>query len=1020
MNISSISINRPVLAIVMSIIIVLFGAIGYNYLGVREYPSIDPPIITVKTNYAGANADVIESQITEPLEKVLNGIEGVRTISSSSNQGSSTITVEFNLDANIEAAANDVRDKVSQAVRQLPQDIDGLPTVTKSDANSDAILSMTIQSDSKNQLELSAFAENVIAERLQTIPGVSTIQIWGQKKYAMRMWMNPDKLAAYGLTPLDVKQSLEKENVELPSGKIAGNTTELTVKTVGKLKDENSFNNMIIRSDGDHVVRFKDVGYAVLGPENEETILRQSGVPMIGLGVVPQPGANYIAIADEFYKRLDQIKKDLPKDFHIGIALDNTKFVKRSILEVKETLMIAIILVILIIYLFFRDWIVAFRPLIDIPVSLIGAFFIMYLMGYSINVLTLLAIVLATGLVVDDGIVVTENIYKKIEGGMDPVEAAHKGSKEIFFVVISTSITLAAVFMPVIFLEGFVGRLFREFGVVIAGAVLISAFVSLTLTPMLNAYMVRKKPKKSKFYTMTEPFFEKMVSSYDNSLGRFMKKRWIAFVIILGSFGLIYFAGNAVQSELAPLEDRSWFRISVSAPEGASYEYTDAYVKKFSDFINDSIPEKRICLTVTAPGFSGSGAVNTAFIRLALKEPNERKRTQQQLADYITKSSKAFPEAKAFVIQEQTISSGGSRGGLPVQFVLQAPNFQKLKEKLPLFLEEANKSKVFQTVDVNLKFNKPELNITIDREKAKGMGVSVSDIAQTLQLALSGQRFSYFNMDGKQYQVIGQFERAKRDEPLDLKSMYTKNNKGEMIQLDNVVTIVEQSSPPQLYHYNRYQAATVSAGLAPGRTIGDGIKEMESISKRILDDSFSTALTGPSRDFSESSSNVLFAFILALLIIYLVLAAQFESFVDPLIIMITVPLALCGALLSLWYFNQTLNIFSQIGIIMLIGLVTKNGILIVEFANQLKEQGRSVKEAIQEAAAARLRPILMTSIATALGAMPIALSFGAGAKSRTAMGVVIVGGILFSLILTLYVIPAIYSYFSKERKHETK
>ena len=529
MNISSISINRPVLAIVMSIIIVLFGGIGYSYLGVREYPSIDPPIITVKTNYSGANADVIESQITEPLEKVLNGIEGVRTISSSSNQGSSTITVEFNLDANIEAAANDVRDKVSQAVRQLPQDIDALPTVTKSDANSDAILSMTIQSDSINQLELSAFIENVVAERLQTIPGVSTIQIWGQKKYAMRMWMNPDKLAAYGLTPLDVKQALDRENVELPSGKVAGNTTELTVKTVGKLKDESAFNNMIIRSDGDQVVRFKDIGYAVLGPENEETILRQSGVPMIGLGVVPQPGANYIAIADEFYKRLDQIKKDLPRGFQMGIALDNTKFVKRSILEVKETLFIAIVLVILIIYLFFRDWLVAFRPLIDIPVSLIGAFFIMYLMDYSINVLTLLAIVLATGLVVDDGIVVTENIYKKIEGGMDPVEAAHKGSKEIFFAVISTSITLAAVFMPVIFLEGFVGRLFREFGVVIAGAVLISAFVSLTLTPMLNAYMVRKKPKKSRFYEMTEPFFEKMERSYDNSLGRFMKKRWRSF-----------------------------------------------------------------------------------------------------------------------------------------------------------------------------------------------------------------------------------------------------------------------------------------------------------------------------------------------------------------------------------------------------------------------------------------------------------------------------------------------------------
>lgn len=1018
MNISSISINRPVLAIVMSVIIVLFGGIGYSYLGVREYPSIDPPIITVKTSYAGANADVIESQITEPLEKVLNGIEGVRSISSTSAQGSSTITVEFNLDANLEAAANDVRDKVSQAVRQLPQDIDGLPTVTKSDANSDAIVSLTIQSDTKNHLELSAYAENVIAERLQTIPGVSTVQIWGQKRYAMRLWMNPDKLSAYGLTPLDVKQALDKQNVELPSGKIAGNATELTVKTVGKLTNEEQFNNMIIRSDGSNVVRFRDIGTATLGPENEETILRQSGVPMIGLAIVPQPGANYISIADEFYKRIEQIKKDLPKDFKMGIALDNTKFVKRSILEVKETLIIAIILVVLIIYLFFRDWIVAFRPLIDIPVSLIGAFFIMYMMDYSINVLTLLAIVLATGLVVDDGIVVTENIYKKIEGGMNPVEAAHKGSSEIFFAVISTSITLAAVFMPVIFLQGFVGRLFREFGVVIAGAVLISAFVSLTLTPMLNAYMVKKNPKKSRFYEFTEPFFVNMVNAYDRSLSAFMQKRWMAFVIIAISGVLIYFSGKSLQTELAPLEDRSWFRIAITAPEGASYEYMDAYVLKLTQFINDSIPEKRIALTVTAPGFTGSGAVNTAFVRLAFEDPDKRKRTQQQIADYITRSTKSFPEAKAYVIQEQTISSGGMRGGLPVQFVLQAPNFQKLKEKLPLFMEEVNKSKVFQGTDVNLKFNKPELNITIDREKAAGIGVSVSDVAQTLQLALSGQRFSYFNMEGKQYQVIGQVERAKRDEPLDLKSMYVKNNKGEMIQLDNVVKMEEQSSPPQLYHYNRYQSATVSAGLAPGKTIGDGIKEMNTIKNKILDDSFSTDLTGPSRDFSESSSNVMFAFLLALLLIYLILAAQFESFIDPLTIMLTVPLALCGALLSLWYFNQTLNIFSQIGIIMLIGLVTKNGILIVEFANHLREEGKTVREAIQEASAARLRPILMTSIATALGAMPIALSLGAGSSSRVAMGVVIVGGILFSLVLTLYVIPAIYSYFSKERKHE--
>jgi multidrug efflux pump len=1018
MNISSTSISRPVLAIVMSVIIVLFGVIGYSYLGVREYPSIDPPVITVRTNYTGANADVIESQITEPLEKALNGIEGVRTISSASNQGSSNITVEFNLDANLEAAANDVRDKVSQAVRQLPQDIDALPTVTKSDANSDAIIAMTVKSDAKNTMQLSDYAENVIAERLQTIEGVSTVQIWGQKKYAMRLWMDPNKLAAYKLTPLDIKQALDKENVQLPSGKITGATTELTVNTVGKFTDENSFNNMIIRSDGEHVIRFRDVGKAVLGAENEETILRESQVPMIGLGIVPQPGSNYIAIADEFYKRMEVIKKDLPKDITLDIALDNTKFVKRSIEEVKETLIIAIVLVILIIYLFFRDWLVAFRPLIDIPVSLIGAFFIMYLMGYSINVLTLLAIVLATGLVVDDGIVVTENIYKKIEDGMNPIEAAHKGSREIFFAVVSTSITLAAVFMPVIFMQGFVGRLFREFGVVIAGAVLISAFVSLTLTPMLNARLVRKTHRKSRFYELTEPFFEKMVKAYDNSLARFMKKRWLGFVIILGCIvvGAVLLLSNSIQSELSPLEDRSAMRLQITAPEGAAFEYTDNYILKLAQFIEDSIPEKRISLTVTAPGFSGSGAANTGFVRLGLKEPDERKRSQQQIAEYINRSGRNFPGARIQAMQEQTISSGGSRGGQPIQFVLQAPNFEKLKEKLPLFLEEASKSKVLENVDANLKFNKPELNITINRDKAKGLGISVSDIAQTLQLGLSGQRFSYFNMNGKQYQVMGQFERAKRNDPLDLKSMYVKNTAGELVQLDNVVTITEQSSPPQFYHYNRYKSATVTAGLAAGKTIADGIEEMKEIEKKILDDSFSTALTGASRDYEESSSNIVFALLLAILLVYLILAAQFESFIDPFTIILTVPMALCGALLSLWYFNQTLNIFSQIGIIMLIGLVTKNGILIVEFANQLKEQGKTVREAIQEAAAARLRPILMTSIATALGAMPIALALGAGSKSRMAMGIVIVGGIMFSLILTLYVIPAIYSYFSREHK----
>ena len=1023
MSLSTTSINRPVLTIVMNLLIILFGMIGFNYLGVREYPSIDPPIITVRTNYAGANADVIESQITEPLEKGLNGIAGVKSISSSSNQGSSVITVEFDISINMEAAANDVRDKVSQSVRQLPQDIDALPTVTKSDANSDAIISMTLQSKTRSHLQVSDYAENVIAERLQTIPGVSTIQIWGQKRYAMRIWFDPAKLSAFGLTPLDVKQALDRENVELPSGKIAGDNTELTINTKGKLVNETDFNNLIIKNTDGNTIRLRDVGKATLGSENEETVLKESGIPMIGLALVPQPGANYIDISNEFYKRFEQLKKELPKDFAVNIALDSTQFVRKSVTEVGETLLIALVLVILIIFLFFRDWVVAFRPLIDIPVSLIGAFFIMYIMGYSINVLTLLAIVLATGLVVDDGIVVTENIFKKIEEGMSPMEAAKKGANEIIFAVISTSITLASVFLPVIFMQGFVGRLFQEFGVVLAGSVLISAFVSLTLTPMLNAKLVRKSDKKSKFYLATEPYFERLNSRYHSGLANFLKNRKLAFVLVGVCGVMIWFFGSKLKSELAPLEDRSWARISISTPEGSTFEYTDAFVDKMTKFIIDSVPEKRVCLTVTSPNFTGSGSANSGFVRLALKDPSDRKRSQKEVAQYITKKAGSFPEAKVFVIEQQTISTGGF-GGLPVQFVLQAPNFEALKEKLPKFMEEVSKDNTFRVgeknvVDVNLKFNKPELNITVDREKARDLGVSVLDIAQTLQLAFSPQRMAYFNVDGKQYQVIGQFERESRDKPIDLKSIYVRNSRNELIQLDNIVTLKESSSPPQLYHFNRYMSATVSAGLAPGKTIGDGIKAMERIADQTLDDSFSTALTGASRDFAESSSSLLFAFGLALLLVYLILSAQFESFRDPLIIMITVPLAIAGAVFSLWYFNQTLNIFSQIGIIMLIGLVTKNGILIVEFANKLQEKGMTKLDAIQQASVGRLRPILMTSLATSLGALPIAVAFGAASQSRMGMGIVVIGGLLFSLILTLFVIPAMYTYISKKKhRHE--
>jgi hydrophobe/amphiphile efflux-1 (HAE1) family protein len=1020
MSLASTSIKRPVLAIVMSLAIVLFGAISFRFLGIREYPAIDPPIISVRTNYTGANAGVVESQITEPLEKALNGIPGVRIISSSSSQGSSNITVEFNLDTDLEAAANDVRDKVSGAARSLPLDIDAPPVVTKADANADAIISLTIQSETKNQLELSDFAENVIAQNLQTIPGVSSTQIQGQKRYAMRLWMDPSKLSAYGLSPLDVMTALTSENVDLPSGKIVGNQTELIVNTKGRLRTAEEFNSLIVKADGKNTVRFRDIGIANLGPENEETILKQSGMPMVGVWIVPQPGSNYVEIADEFYKRLAQIKKDLPADYVLNVAIDNTRFVRQSVKEVQETILIAVLLVILIIYVFFRDWIIAFRPLIDIPVSLIGAFFIMYLMGFTINILTLLAIVLATGLVVDDGIVVTENIFKKVEQGMSPMEAAFAGSKEIFFAVISTSITLAAVFLPIIFLEGFVGRLFREFGVVIAGAVLISAFVSLSLTPMLNARMIRKKRRHSRFYDVTETYFESMNKLYERLLVRFLNRRWWATAVIAAALMIMVLFGKTLQSELAPLDDRSYLRMNVSAPEGASFEFTDAFMDRLSAFVTDSIAEKRVCLSVTAPGYGG-GAVNAGSVRLLLTDPSARQRSQQDIADYLTAKSRSMTEGRVFVNQEQTISAsgGGARSGMPVQFVVQNQDFGKIRQVLPLFLDEVNRSSIFQNSDVNLKFNKPQIDLTIDRDRARSLGVSVMDIAQTLQLAFSGERFSYFEMNGFQYQVIGQVNRGDRDEPLDLKSLYVRNNHGQLIQLDNLVLLNEESAPPQLYHFNRFKSATVSAALAPGRTIGDGIAEMNRIAKKVLDETFTTALAGPSRDYSESSSNIVFAFLLSLVLIYLVLAAQFESFRDPFTIMLTVPLALAGALLSLWVFGKTLNIFSEIGIIMLIGLVTKNGILIVEFANQQKEKGKQLLEAAQYAAVARFRPILMTSLATILGALPIALALGGSAKSRVSMGIVVIGGLFFSLVLTLFVIPAMYTFFSKERKTET-
>lgn len=1012
MNISELSLKRPVLATVMNLMIILFGVVGFTFLAVRDYPAIDPPIISVSTSYAGANPDIIESQVTEPLEKQINGIPGIRTISSSSTLGNSQITVEFNLGVDLEAAASDVRDKVSQAARALPQDIDAPPVVSKSDANSDFILILAVQSHSKSLLELSDYAENVLQQQLQTINQVSAVNIFGQKRYAMRLWLDPDKMSAYNVAFTDISAAVAKENIELPPGKIYGNNTELTIRTLGRLTSEKQFRDLLIKEDSSGIVRLGDVARVELGPESPEQSWKYNGVNAVGLAIIPQPGANNIEIADEFYKRLDEIKKSNKADIEFNVLIDNTLNIRHSLSEVKETLFISFGLVVLVIFFFFRSWLIAIRPLIDIPISLVATFFIMYIAGFSINILTLLGIVLATGLVVDDGIVVTENIFRKLEGGMPIHKAALEGSKEIFFAVVSTSLTLAVVFLPVIFLEGFIGRLFREFGVVLAAAVLISAFVSLTITPVLNVYLNKKNNQHGWFYLKTEPFFQGMENGYKRILEGFMKVRWVAWVIVVVCFVMIWLIASNTQSELAPLEDRSSIRFQVTGAEGASFNAMQKITDDIASYLYDSVPERGFVFARTP-----AGQVNSSQPRIGLIDPKERSRSQSQIANDLQKKLSRFNDARIFPIQEQTISVGlGSRASLPVQFVLQNQDLNKLKDMIPKFLEEVRKDKTFGNADVNLKFTKPEIQVTVDRMKIKDLGLSTQDVISAMQAAFSGGRLAYFIMNGYQYQVIAQVDRDVRNEPEDITRLYVTNSKGDHIPLSAVVHLQASTSPATLYHFNRYKSAIISASLADGKTIGDGIKAMQAIANRLLDQTYQTALNGPSRDYAESSSNILFAFGLAVLLIYLVLAAQFESFLDPFIIIMTLPLAAAGAFLSLYVFNQTLNIFSEIGMIMLIGLVTKNGILIVEFANQKREHGLNKREAVIEAATQRLRPILMTSLATSLGALPLALSLGAASTSRIPLGIVVVGGIIFSLILTLFVIPAIYSYMSGKHK----
>lgn len=1007
MSLSSTCIKRPVFATVMNIILILIGCIGLVYLGVRDYPSVDPPIISVSTSFPGANADVIETQITEPLESAINGIPGIRSLTSQSRDGRSNITVEFNLEVDLETAANDVRDKVSGAMRKLPKDIDA-PTVSKADADAQPIFGVSLRSDKRSLIDLSMYADQYYKERLQTISGVSSVSIWGEKRYSVRLRMDPSLLAAYGVTPMDVRDAVTQQNVELPSGRIEGDNTELTIRTLGRLLTIEDFNNLPIREDGDKVVRFRDIGIAEVDAEDTRSIMKRNGVPMVACVIIPQPGANYIDIVDRAYAVMADLQKDLPEDVEAGIAFDNTVFIRNSINEVKDTIVEAFVLVVLIIFLFLRNWRTTLIPVLAIPVSLVGAFFVMYLAGFTINILTLLAIVLAIGLVVDDAIVVMENIYTKIEQGMSPLEAGFKGSNEIFFAVIATTVALVAVFFPIVFLQGTTGRLFREFSIVITGAVIISSFVALTFTPMISTKLLTRNVTDNWFYRKTEPFFDGMIDYYRRALEYFMKFRWIAPLILIGTGVLIWLLWMAIPSEMAPLEDRSNIRITSTAPEGATFEYMSRYADELADYLEKEVPEQDKIIEMI-----GGGNTNRSNLNLWLVDPEDRKRTQQDIADELGVQVRNFTGARTMVSQQQTF--GGRRGGLPVEYVIQAKNLDDLKRVLPRFMEEVNKSPVFSVADVNLKFTKPELTINIDRDKAAVMGVSMQNIAQTLQLTMSEQRVGYFILNGKQYQILSQIDRENRNKPSDLQNIYIRNTEGDLVALDNLITTSESSMPPQLYRYDRFVAATVSAGLAKRKTISQGLEEMDRIAKEVLDDNFKTTLSGSSKDFVESSSSLMFAFVLALIFIYLVLSAQFESFRDPLIIMFTVPLALIGAMVALWYFDQTMNIFSQIGVIMLIGLVSKNGILIVEFANQRKATGEPMLEAVKNAAVARFRPILMTSLSTVLGILPMALATGAGAESRVAMGIAVVGGMACATFLSLFVIPAIYSYLSTDK-----
>jgi len=1012
LQLPEICIRRPVLATVMSLMIVLLGAISFSRLSVREYPKIDTPVVSVRTVYKGASPQVIESQITQPLEDSIAGIEGVRTVKSVSREEVSQITVEFVPEREVDSAANDVRDRVARVRALLPEAADD-SVVSKIEADAQAIIWLGLSSDKHSSLELSDYADRYIADRLKTLPGVASVILGGGRRYAMRLWLDRERLAAYSLTPQDVENALRRQNVELPAGRIESSRREFTVLAEADLRTAEQFNNMIIVESRGYPVRLRDVGNARLGAVDERSVVRRNGQPGMGLGVVKQSTANTLSVAQAVKQEMARIQPTLPEGMQLQVAFDSSLFIERSIQSVYRAMGEAVLLVMAVIFIFLRSLRATLIPFVTIPVALIGSFFFLYLLGFTINVLTLLGVVLAIGLVVDDAIVVLENCHRHVEMGKSPAQAAADGSREIAFAVVAMSLTLTAVFAPVAFVPGNTGKLFAEFALTVASAVAVSGFVALTLTPMMCSKILKEHEKHGGLYLAMERFFAGMTHGYRRAVAFTLKKSLIPLGVFALVVGATAFLVTQLRQELSPLEDRGYFLTLINAPEGASMEYTDGYVRAVERMYAD-VPEIRSMFAVVAPGLERPNPVNfgVTFTQLAPWEERERK-TQQITATMAPRLSAALPGVLAFPVNPNSLGQGFRSP--QVQYVVQGNSYEELDVAVNKMLEKTRESGSIINADSDLKLNKPQLAVDIDREKAANVGIEVEVIGRTLETLLGGRQVTRFKREGKQYDVMVQLEAKDRNTPADLTSIYVRARDGSLVQLSNLVRVRETVAAKELNHFNRSRAAIISANVAPGSTLGEALDFLDGASKEVLPETARTDLDGVSREFRESGAGLVFVILFAALFIYLMLSAQFESFVSPFVIMLTVPLAGLGALLAIYLTGGTLNVYSKVGLVMLIGLITKHGILIVEFANQLRDRGMGAAEAVVEAATLRLRPILMTTGAMVLGALPLALAMGAGAEARQAIGWVIVGGLLLGTLFTLFVIPTAYLLLVRRR-----